>query len=228
MKGKKVRVKVKKKKLNIKKIIIALLFILLIISFIIYIKNLPVKNIYIIGNNLISDKEIIEISRLENYPSFIGTYFSNIKENLKKNEYIKNVKIERKIPGKIYITIEEEKPLFIYNNKLSLTGNKLVDNKYNIDYVPYIKGNIDDVYKKFEEKFSLVSKEIQLKISEIEYKPNEIDKERFLFTMIDSNYVYINISRMEKINKYNTIVNELEGKKGIIHLDSGDYIEIKD
>lgn len=68
----------------------------------------------------------------------------------------------------------------------------------------------------------------ELKISEIEYKPNEIDKERFLFTMIDSNYVYINISRMEKINKYNTIVNELEGKKGIIHLDSGDYIEIKD
>lgn len=228
MNGKKVRVKVKKKKINIKKITIALLFLIFIILSIVYINKRPIKNIYIIGNNIVSDKEIIELAALSDYPSLVGTYFNNIEEKIMKNKYIRNVEIERNIFGKIYIKIEEEKPLFIYNNKLSLTGNKQIENKYNIDYVPYIKGDIDQIYSKFSDKFSIVNKEIQLKISEIEFKPNEIDKERFLFTMIDSNYVYITISRMEKINKYNTIVTELSGKKGIIHLDSGDYIEIKD
>lgn len=228
MKGQKVKVKVKKKKINIKNISIALILIIIIILTLLYIKNMPVKNIYIIGNNMVSDKEIIKLAKLDNYPPYLNTYFSNIKSKIKKNNYIKKVKIERKFPLKIYIFIEEEKPLFIYNNDLSLTGNKQEENKYNIDYVPYVKGNIDNIYKEFSESFAKVNKEILLKISEIEYKPNEIDKERFLFIMTDKNYVYINISRMEKINKYNTIVTELSGKKGIIHLDSGDYVEIKD
>ena len=46
--------------------------------------------------------------------------------------------------------------------------------------------------------------------------------------MVDSNYVYITLSKIDKLNKYNLIVNELDNKKGIIYLDSGDYLEIKD
>ena len=45
--------------------------------------------------------------------------------------------------------------------------------------------------------------------------------------MVDKNYVYITLDKIEKINKYNSIIQELEGKKGIIYLDSGDYVEIK-
>ena len=45
--------------------------------------------------------------------------------------------------------------------------------------------------------------------------------------MTDSNYVYITLSKIEKINKYNSIIQKLENKKGIIYLDSGDYVEIK-
>ena len=72
-----------------------------------------------------------------------------------------------------------------------------------------------------------IDKDILLKISHIEYSPNEVDKERFLLYMTDANYVYITLSKIEKINKYNSIVQELENKKGIIYLDSGDYVEIK-
>ena len=46
--------------------------------------------------------------------------------------------------------------------------------------------------------------------------------------MVDSNYVHITLTKIEKLNKYNSIVNELDNKKGIIYLDSGDYLEIKD
>ena len=84
------------------------------------------------------------------------------------------------------------------------------------------------MYDKFITKFNKVEKENLLKISHIEYKPNEVDKERFLLYMTDGNYVYITLSKIDKLNKYNSIVQKLENKKGIIYLDSGDYVEIKD
>ena len=46
--------------------------------------------------------------------------------------------------------------------------------------------------------------------------------------MNDGNLVYITLTKITKINKYNSIYSEMEGKKGIIYLDSGDYIEVKE
>ena len=45
--------------------------------------------------------------------------------------------------------------------------------------------------------------------------------------MDDGNEVYITLTKIEKINKYNEIVEKMDGSHGIIYLDSGDYIEIK-
>lgn len=228
MATKKVKVKVIKKKLKIKNIIITIIIFLLIISFGIDMINLPVKNIYITGNNLLNDKTIITLSDLNNYPPHISTFFTNIKGKILKNDYIKSVKVKRTISRKIYIEIEEYDPICIYKEKLVLSSTKSVNNTYNIDYVPYIINNIDVIYDKFVSKFTKVDKDILLKISHIEYSPNEVDKERFLLYMTDSNYVYITLSKIDKINKYNSIVQKLENQKGIIYLDSGDYIEVKD
>ncbi len=227
MTAKKVKVKVKKKKIKVKNILFTVLFLVLFALLFAYIINLPVKNIYISGNSILSDKEIISLSKLDNYPSYAKTYFSHIKENLKKNDYIKEAKITRKFFNKIYIEIEEYRPLCIYKDKLVLSSGKAVENKYKINYIPYIVNDIDLIYDKFIEKLDLINKDNLIKISHIEYTPNEVDKERFLLYMVDSNYVYITLSKIEKMNKYNSIVTELEGKKGIIYLDSGDYVEIK-
>lgn len=227
MNQKRVKIKVKKKKIKIKNILIMLSIFLILSIIIAYFLNIPTKNIYIQGNKLVSDKEIISLSKLENYPPFIKTYFINIKEKLKENQYIKNAKIIRKVPGKIYINIEEHKPICIYKDKLVLSSSIQLENTYNINYVPYVINDIDSIYSKFVEKFSLVNDEILTKISHIEYVPNEVDNERFILYMVDSNYVYITLTKIEKINKYNSIIKELDGKKGIIYLDSGDYIEIK-
>ena len=228
MSAKKVKVKVKKKKLKIKNLLITMLILLLMISLGIDISKLPVKNIYISGNNILNDKTIIELADLTDYPPYIKTYFNNIKNKLLENDYIKNVKIKRNLSRKIYIEVEEYKPICIYKEKLILSSTKAVDNKYNINYVPYVINDIDAIFDKFVTKFNKVEQDVLLKISHIEYKPNEIDKERFLLYMTDANYVYITLSKIDKINKYNSIVQELENKKGIIYLDSGDYVEIKD
>ena len=88
---KKIKVKVKKRRLKVKKILVTILIMgILVLSFL-YIKRLPITNIYIVGNNILSDKEIIDISGIGNYPSFITTLGSNIKDNLMENNYIKEL-----------------------------------------------------------------------------------------------------------------------------------------
>lgn len=228
MSAKKIKVKVKKKKLKTKKLIMTIIIFLILVLISVFCVKLPLKNIYITGNNIVNDKTIIEFAGLTEYPSFISTYFSSIKKNVLKNDYIKNVKIKRNLNRKIYIDVEEYKPICIYKEKLILSSSKSVDNTYDIDYVPYVINNIDEIYDKFVSKFAKINIDILLKISHIEYVPNDLDKERFLLYMTDSNYVYITLSKIDKINKYNSIVKKLENKKGIIYLDSGDYIEIKD
>ena len=77
------------------------------------------------------------------------------------------------------------------------------------------------------DKYVLIKNDVINKISEITYDPNNLDNERFLLYMNDGNYVYINISRFEYLNTYNELLPKLEGKKGILYLDSGNHFEIK-
>ena len=226
MEKKKVKIKVKKKRIKVKNIIITLL-ILLLLGFTSYdIITLPIKNIYIINNNIVSDKEILESLNIIDYPSFIKTIFS-IKKNKINNPYIKNFTVKKKLINKLYIEIEEYKPIAIYKDKVVLNNNSLADNIYNLDYLPYVINDIDSIYDSFAKSFNKINNDILYRISQIEYKPNDIDNERFLLYMIDENYVYVSLSKIEKINKYNSIVASMKDQKGIIYLDSGDYVEIK-
>ena len=231
MSAKKVKVKVKKRKLKIKNILITTLIILIIALVGIDLIQTPVKNIYISGNNILKDKIIIEQAGLSEYPPYINLFFKNIKKKLLKNEYIKDVHIKRTISRKIYIEIEEYEPICIYKEKIILSSKKAVENKYNIDYVPYVINDIDNIYNKFINKLAKIDKDVLLKISHIEYTPNNIDKERFLLYMTDKNYVYITLlseddSSIQNLNKYNQIVQKLDNKKGIINLDEGNYFQL--
>ena len=228
MATKKLKITVTKKKISLKKILVMLTVLLCLVFSVVFFLKCPIKNIYISGNNILSDKYIISLAELDNYPAFFKSYFLNIKEDLLKDDYIKNVQIKRKLFGKIYIKVIEHKPICIYEEKVVLSSKKKVANVYNINYLPYVSNNIDSIYDKFVSNFSKIDSDILLKISHIEYAPNDVDKERFILYMVDKNYVYVTLSKIEKINKYNLIVNQLDNKKGIIYLDSGDYVEIKD
>jgi len=221
---KKIRVKVKKRKIKIRNILILFIIILLVGNAMYLLLNIKIKNIYIINNNVVNDKEIINNAKLNNYPSYLLSLKPKIKNNILTNTYIKDVEI-KKSRFKIYLNITEYKPICIYNNKVLLENNTLVDNIYNISGLPHVINNIDT--KEVSNYFSKIDSDILLKISQIEYSPNEVDKERYLLYMVDGNSVYITLSKISKINKYNNIVGQMEGKNGIIYLDSGDYIELK-
>ena len=228
MTKKKVKVRVKKRKLKVGRILVCLLIVALLVGSLYLIKKIPIKNIYIIGNDNVPDNVILDLSGIKNYPSFIGTSKKSIINNIKTNKYIKSVKVEKKLWGKIYIHIEEKKILCIYDNKLLLEDKSLEDNVYDIYSYPTLISDITDVFDKFVDKFSKVSNEALYQISEIEYTPNEVDNERFSLMMDDGNLVYITLNRASKINKYNSIYSSMNGKKGIVYLDSGDYVEIKE
>ena len=101
MEKKKVKIKVKKKRIKVKNVIITLL-ILLLLGFTSYdIITMPIKNIYIINNDIVSDKEILESLNIIDYPSFIKTIFS-IKKNKINNPYIKKFTVKKKLINKLY------------------------------------------------------------------------------------------------------------------------------
>ena len=105
MSAKKVKVKVKKKKLKIKNLLVTITILILLVLTIIDITRLPVKNIYIQGNNILNDKTIITLADLTDYPPYINTYFSNIKVKLLDNDYIKSVNIKRTLSRKIILYV---------------------------------------------------------------------------------------------------------------------------
>ena len=217
----------KVRKIKIKNVLIALFLLIFIILFICGILKAKISNIYIIGNDILTDKQIIEEAKLSDYPSFITTKSKDIKNNLLKNNYIKDVKITKKLPTKIYIEITENKILAIKDDGIILENNKIVENTYNITTAPTLTNDISNVMKEFCKYFALVDNTILNKISQIEYSPNNVDKYRFLLYMNDGNEVYITLTKIEKINKYNDIKDQLGNNLGILYLDSGDYYEIK-
>ena len=82
------------------------------------------------------------------------------------------------------------------------------------------------IYDSFVENMNNIPDDVFRKISEIKYDPDEVDKERLLFTMSDGNYVYITMLKFDLINDYNKYVKKFNNKKGILYLNSGGYFKI--
>ena len=217
----------KKRKLKVKNLLLSFLFIILILLAIAFLTDIKINNIVIKGNTLYSDWEIIEMARLDDYPSSLKTLSSSIEKRLLKDNYVKDVKVQRPSLTKVIINIEENLPLFYYlpAEKTILADKTEVEDNFPvptvINYVP------DKIYFKFLKAISSVDYDIVKRISEIKYDPNEVDEGRFFLTMNDGNQVYLTLNEFDKIDNYLDIIKEFDNKKGILYLDSGEYFEVK-
>jgi len=222
--------KKKEKRLKIKvlPIIIFFLIILSITTIIYFLTLIPISNIYIRGNNYLSDQTIIEEAKIENYPSFLKTTKASIKRKLLKNPYIKKVSVTKKIMGIINITIEENKVLFRKDETkmVVLENSKEIDDE-NQFIVPILLNYIPDTkYDTFVKKMNEIDENIKTQISEIRYYPNQQDEDRFLLYMNDGNNVYLTLTKFKQINYYEEVLEQLSGKKGILYLDSGNHFQV--
>ena len=217
--------KVKKKKIKIGRVFLALFFLFVVLFLIILLSKMPVLGFYISGNNYYTDSEILKITGLDKYPSYLFTSNINIKKKIKDDPILESVKINKTLLGKFKVEVKEKQILFYnINTKKSITSNDEEIDFYDKNS-PVLVNNINDknVYNSFLKKMKKVDKSILDNISEIKYNPNAIDKERFLVSMNDGNYIYLTISKFTKINDYLKISKTLESKNGILYLDYGNY-----
>ena len=218
--------KQKKRKIRYDRIIIFLAIVFFIVICFTYLINLKISNIYVSNNTYLTDQYIIELAQISDYPSTLQNLSIQIKNRLEDNIYIKNAKVSKKGLTKVYIEIEENRPLFFYeyDNKTILLDGQATTEKF---VVPTVINYITDTYyNKFIEEIGKLDLAILNKISEIQFAPNDVDDNRFLLTMNDGNYVYINIATFNKLNKYISILESLPDKKGILYLDYGNNFEI--
>ncbi len=217
--------KVKKKKIRILPCIILLLILCFFYIIIKFLYSIPIKNIYIYDNVLLSDQEIIDAAGIADYPKYYSFTKKSIEKKLKENPYIESVKVKRAFFHEIKIEVKEyEIILYDYSSKnyILSNGKKLLVENKEITGCPTLVNYVsDEVYDRFIKKLNSLEDNIINQISEIKYEPSQYDESRFFLTMNDGNYIYINLSNFDSLNLYNEIYPNFEGHIGILYLDSG-------
>lgn len=71
-----------------------------------------IETIEVLNNNIVSSEEVISLSELKTGENIFKFSKINVKDKIKENSYIENLKIHRKIPNTIQITIEEREPKY--------------------------------------------------------------------------------------------------------------------
>lgn len=221
-------VKRKRRKLKKKNLFLFFCFVTAILLSLAFMMDIRINNVIVKGNVLFDDYDIIKKAHLDDYPSSLGNLSFSIKKTLEKDPYIKKANVYKTSLTKVVIDVKENLPLFYYlpTKKTVLMDKSQTDDNFPvptvINYVP------DKIYALLLDEISSADYDIIKRVSEIKYDPNEVDDERFLFTMNDGNYIYITLEKMDKINKYLDIIKSFNNKKGILYLDSGEYFEVKE
>lgn len=216
----------KKRKILYGRIFLAIFLLAMIIVLIVVFVPKKIKNISVSGNQFLSDQEVIELAGLEDYPSTFTHFSFQIKQALEDDVFVKSATVSKSWLYDVHITIEENRPLFYDTTKQKtiLESGDEADGSFDVptlvNYTP------DTIYSKLIQKMKDLDTDIIRRISEMQYDPNDVDPNRFLFTMDDGNYVYLTANQLSNINNYVTIISKFSGKKGILYLDSGEYFQV--
>ena len=224
--------KVKKSRLNFKRLLILILVVYLFGYGVYYLFKEPIRNIVISGNVLINDADIISAGGLKGYPSMLAVNNRAIAKKIKKLTLVEDVKIKKDFHFRLHIEIVESKILFIHNTngQLMLSNGEYTENKFDVLGIPsLINYAPKNVLYEFSLAFGVVDYGIIGLISEIEYSPSvgedgtTIDETRFIIYMNDGNIIYTNTAKVENLQHYREIFASLADRKGILYLDSGNH-----
>lgn len=222
---------VKKKKLKLLPCFIVLLLLGGLSFLVKLLLQMPIENLIVENTSYLNDDYILELAGVKNYPSFFLSSTADMKKKLEESPYIEEATVQRKFFLTLVLSIKENKPLFINDtNHTVVFSNKkevAVVDEIDLFRVPRLINYVpDNKYQSFLEGMSAIKKDILGKISDIEYQPNEYDKDRFLLYMDDGNMVYLTLTKFNMINYYNDVLSQLEDRKGILYLDNGNHFQI--
>ena len=193
--------------------------------------SIKTRNIIIEGNDFLSDDYIMDLGNIKSYPKFLTLNSRKTCKRIISNKYISSCKIKKKLHFVLDVVIKENRVLFydISSEKYVLFDKRdIKEDQINREFrVPRLLNYVPDKkYIKFIEGMGKIDSDTLSKISDIEYQPNDYDKDRFLLYMDDGNMVYLTLTKFKMINHYNEVLTQLEGHKGILYLDSGNHFKI--
>jgi cell division septal protein FtsQ len=193
--------------------------------------QIKVQNIIVKNTNYLNDDYVLELAGVKDYPKFFLTNNFDVEKKLKSSKYINKAKLHRRLPFTFVLEIDENKPLFYDMNKNKFVLNnkeEVKDEEISHSFiVPRLLNYVPDKkYSKFINGMNRVDDSVLIKISDIEYQPNDYDKDRFLLYMDDGNMVYLTLTKFKMINHYNEVLKQLENHKGILYLDNGNHFKI--
>ena len=219
--------KIKRRKIKYKNVTVLLTIVAILLSICLFITNARVENIYIEGNSIISDQQIIDELGIRNYPKIIAINRKKMESNLNDNPYIEKVDIKySNFMRVVSIKVKENRPLlyYQYEEKYLLSNGKRVKDKYSLPTL--INQTPEDTLEKLLKRLNKLDENILGRISEIKYTPSKVNDNLFYLTMNDGNLVYVDFNTFNKLENYPDYIKGLDNKKGVLHLDSGDYLEI--
>ncbi|MDX8288264.1 cell division protein FtsQ/DivIB [Metabacillus indicus] len=193
-----------------------------------------VSSIEVKGNRTVSDEEIISLSGITKKTGFFSIEVSEVREALSGFDQIQDVRIEKELPNKVTIAVNEfQKVAYVVNgDKFSpiLENGRTLDPVTGAfpDDAPLLMNwkNAEEIEEMALELMSLPDS-ISNAISEIYHTPEEMDRWHITLYMNDGYEVQASVRGFsEKMKNYPSIVSQLEpGAKGIIHMEVGTYFE---
>lgn len=222
---------VKKTKIKLLPCFMVLLFFVALSFGVYYFVHLPIQNLIVEGTSYLKDDYILNLAGVRDYPSFYLISTRGIEDKLEESPYIQKAEVKREFFHVLVLDIKESKPLFINNtNKTVVFSNKEevpVSEEIDLFRIPRLINYVpDNKYRSFIKGMTDIKTDILGKISDIEYQPNDYDKDRFLLYMDDGNMVYLTLTKFDMINYYNDVLSQLENRKGILYLDNGNHFQI--
>lgn len=219
--------KIKRRKIKYKNVTLMLFILVILLGICFFITSTRIKNIYIEGNSILTDQQIIDECGIRDYPKIISINRKKMESNLKDNPYIEDVSIKySNLMREVKITIKENRPLlyYQYEDAYLLSNGKRIKDKYSLPTL--INQTPEDILEKLLKKIYKLDENILGRISEIKYSPSKVNDNLFYLTMNDGNQVYVDFNTFNKLENYPDFIKGLDNRKGILHLDSGDYLEI--
>lgn len=221
--------KVKRRKINVARILVFILFVYLIVCLVMHVLKYPVKHYNITGNSYLSDVDVLRSANLTDYPPFFSIGLKSTSDKLKSNPFIIDAKVSYGFNLTLNIDIKENKPVLLIKstNQILLSDGTKIDNDESITGIPMLLNNTpDEILKNLASSLSNVDDGILYMISEIEYNPSYnsnkqvIDPNRFLLSMSDKNLVFITAKKATLLNKYLDIVaTDVITGNGTLYLD---------
>lgn len=220
-----------------------ILFVLICVGlyFVAHMEYFTVDGIAVIGNEEISDDEILKLSELETGENLFDVHPWFVERRIKKNLYVEDVDVDRKLPDRIEIHVTERsgKAQFIMGKKFVVTDNdgtvlEISKEERQVTLVDNVKVSEAELEKTIEVKEQVIydkamklikaAEENDLYFKKIHIEKNDVSA--YVYDSLVCSGKYENVMDVIKSDALRTVLYDLYQKgteSGVINISGNNY-----